>query len=71
MLAVDTAAAEAPSNNGSPGVEQNGREQDDPPVIDTTSVEVQRKADGKQTQAHEHSMYSGVHYIRERTPAMG
>ncbi|CAM9938125.1 unnamed protein product, partial [Ectocarpus sp. 4 AP-2014] len=45
MLALDTAAAEAPSNNGSLGVEQNEREQDDPPVIDTTSVEVERKAD--------------------------
>ncbi|CAN0473954.1 unnamed protein product, partial [Ectocarpus sp. 12 AP-2014] len=28
MLAVDTAAAEAPSNNGSLGVEQNEREKD-------------------------------------------
>ncbi|CBN74534.1 Ca2+/calmodulin-dependent protein kinase kinase beta and related serine/threonine protein kinases [Ectocarpus siliculosus] len=54
MLAVDIAAAEASGNNSSFGVKQNEREQDDPPVIDTTSVEVERKADGSVAKVNEY-----------------
>lgn len=52
MLTVDTGLAEATCNNGGGlGAGQGygaGGEEDEPPVIDTTSVEVKRKADGKQ-----------------------
>lgn len=50
MLTVDTGLAEATCNSGGLGMEQEygaGGEGDNPPVIDTTSVEVERKADGK------------------------
>lgn len=54
MLTVDTGLAEATCNNnngGGSGTGQEygagGEEDDNPPVIDTTSVEVERKADGE------------------------
>lgn len=58
LLAIDTGPAEARCDNndvsGSEPLQQSkyGQEEDkveeeDPPVIDTTSVEVERKADGK------------------------
>lgn len=51
MLTVDTGLVEDTCNNGGVGAEQGydpGGVDDNPPVIDTTSVEVKRKADGKQ-----------------------
>lgn len=54
MLTVDTGLAEATYatyNNGAFRTEHQYAtvgEDDNPPVIDTTSVEVERKADGKQ-----------------------
>lgn len=53
MLTVDTGLAEATCNNNGGGSETGqeygagGEEDDNPPVIDTTSVEVERKADGE------------------------
>lgn len=60
MLRVDTGLAEATCNNGGSGTQREygaGDEDNNPPVIDTTSVEVERKADGKQnsTSATSHS----------------
>lgn len=52
LLAVDTGLGEAGCDNGVSGLElgregRGGDEEEDSPVIDTTSVEVERKVDGK------------------------
>eukprot|EP00752_Nemacystus_decipiens_P002377 g2245.t1 len=58
MLTVDTRLAESTCNNGGSSATGeecgDGGEGSDPPVIDTTSVEVQRKADGSVAKVNEY-----------------
>ncbi|CAM9312213.1 unnamed protein product [Pylaiella littoralis] len=59
LLAVDTGLGEAGCDNGVSGLElkregRGGDEKEDPPVIDTTSVEVERNVDGSVAKVNEY-----------------